>query len=218
MAATKKQLTTVPEDTTQINTILYDETFELRSGGKLRMVVDMATIMIKAKDYTEAFSDARGLPFDLDNFSPRDPIVRYLVTRYEPLLKAGMFSEQNILQRARSYYERALNEAQVNAYLLAFFDSDENVFNNVPTPYEKQSFTQSRFIEPMPEVEKNLAMPIEYTLKQILDTMLENPRIMARFQQIVEELSVRINRVISGGLVETDEKGFQPEPTDGAVS
>ncbi len=212
-----KKLTPTPAS--DINTILYNETFELRDGTTLRMVVDLATIMTKVQDYTQALSDARNLPFDLDNLSARDPIIRYLLTQYEDQLKKGTLTEAGIVTRTRNYYQRALAEAASNAYLLAFFDSNENTFPNEPVPYAKEEESPSRFIEQMPSVEKNLAFPIESTLKQILDLMIENPSVMGRIMQISEELSVRVNRVVSaGGLVETDDKGFQPGSTDGTVS
>lgn len=201
------------------STVLYDETFELRDGKTFRMIVDMATILTKVNEYTQALSDARGLPFDLDNLSARDRIVRWLVAQYEDKIKAKVISEGDILIRAQNYYQRALADAQTGAHLLAFFDSDENVFDNVPTPYEKETSNGARFVEPMPGIEKNLAFPIEYALKQIYDVLTSNPAVIGRVMQIANELSVRVNRVVSaGGLVETDENGFHPGPVDGAVS
>ncbi len=212
-----KKITSTP--TTDVNTTLYNETFELRDGTTLRMVVDLATIMTKVQDYTQALSDARNLPFDLDNLSARDPIIRYLLTQYEGQLKKGTLTEAGIVTRTRNYYQRALAEASSNAYLLAFFDSNENTFPNTPVPYGKAEEAPSRFVDQMPSVEKNLGFPIEATLKQILDLMVENPSVMGRIMQISEELSVRVNRVVSaGGLVETDDKGFQSGSTDGTVS
>lgn len=208
----------IPVPASDVSTILYDEVFDLRNDTQLRMVVDLATIMTKVQDYTQALSDARNLPFDLDNLSARDPIIRYLLTQYEAQLKKGTLTEAGIVTRTRNYYQRALSEAASNAYLLAFFDSNENTFPNPPVPYEKTKEAPARFIEQMPEIEKNLAFPIEATLKQILDLMIENPRVMGRIMQISEELSVRVNRVVSaGGLVETDENGFQSRSANGTL-
>lgn len=213
--AANKQKSIQTDSPIQVNTVLYNETFELNDGSKLHMIVDMGTIMQKVQAYTQALSDARNLPFDLENLSARDPIVRYLVAKYEAEIRAKVMTEAAIVTRARNYYQRAINEAQTNAHLLAFFDSEENKFTNTPTAYEKQADTVARFVDPMPEIEKNLAFPIEYTLKQILDLLLENPIVMARIMQISEELSVRVNRVVSaGGLVETDESGFHARSTN----
>ena len=210
-----KPTESVSESVKDISTVLYDETFELRDGAKLRLIVDMGTIITKVQEYTQALQDARGLPFDLDNLSARDPIVRYLVTKYEQEMKNNVISEGEILTRARNYYQRALSEAQSQAHLLAFFDSDDNVFNLTPNPYPKTAEVTARFVEKMPEIEKNLAYPIEYTLKQILDLMIQNPAVMGRIMEISEELSVRINRVVAaGGLVETDKDGFHAGSTN----
>lgn len=213
--AAKNSTKAIQTQDQDLSTVLYDETFELRDGSKLRMVVDLATIMTKVQEYAEALYDARSLPFDLENLSARDKIVRYLVDKYGAEIKSGAMSEASIVTRARNYYLRAMSEAQTNAHLLAFFDSDENLFLNKPEPYEPQAPKAARFVDQMPEVVRNLAFPIEYTLKQILDLLIDNPVIMGRIMQISEELSVRVNRVVAaGGLVETDENGFQPGSTD----
>lgn len=215
----KKLTDTIEVPTAEISTILYDETFTLQDGKSFHLVLDMATILTKVQEYTQALTDARGLPFDLDNLSARDRIVRWLVTTYEDKLKSKVVSEGDIIIRAQNYYQRAIADAQIGAHLLAFFDSDENVFDNTPIPYDKETPNAARFVEPMPAVEKNLAFPIEYTLKQIYDILASNPAVIGRVMQISGDLSVRINRVVSqGGLVETDENGFHPGPVDGAVS
>lgn len=215
----KKSTDIVTQPTQEISTVLYDEVFELSDGRSIRMIVDMATILTKVQEYTQALTDARGLPFDLDNLSARDPIIRYLVAKHDGQIKEKKMSDGQLITLARNYYQRALAEAQSNAHLLAFFDSDNNVFDTDPTPYEPVVEKSARFIEPMPVVEKNLAFSIERTLKQILDMLTSNPSIIGRVMSISDELSVRVNRVVSaGGLVETDESGFQSGSVNGTVS
>lgn len=191
-----------------LGTTLYDERYTLSDGTILHLVLDVIGIQSLLQDYTEALQDARSLPFDLQNLSPADPIIRYLIG-----LKKG-YKDEEILARTRSYYSKQIAEAQTNAFMLSLFSSEDNVLTNVPSPYE---YTQKALpgILQMPLVEKYLGNETEYRLKQLVDAIAANPMVLSRIQVIIDEFRVKFNRM--GSAPETDKLGFHAGSTNQPV-
>lgn len=193
-----------------LSSVLVDETYDLEDGSKLRIYVDIGDILSNINDYKDALRDARSIPYDLENPSPSDPVIRWLVEAYE-----GNISDEEVLRRMRSHYEKKLEEVHHNATLLALVAHEDNVFVNEPAPYPASDKKSLPGIRAIPEPPINLNEPVERRLKQALDILMRNPVVMGEVRSIISALVVRLNKIAAG--FEVDPQGFRPTQADGAV-
>lgn len=187
------------------STVLFDESFDLADGGKLRLVVDFSTIQGFMTEYAEELKVARGLiagdqPIDL-----ADPVVRYLAATYSKLM-----SPTELINRAKQFYAKHLSQVQRDASILAFFATDETSLPTPARPYPTKTDAKKLpgLAFSMPDPEFNLDNALEQRLKRIMDAFASNLEIYARVMNITTQVNDRLLTLM--GVGETDTNGFQP--------
>lgn len=210
--ATKKSTEPIKKEQ---STIIYDEVISLPDNQQLRMVFDLAEGIQKTQQYAEELKNARRIPFDIENLSPRDPVVTFMTQQFMPQIKAKLMDENDILYRVQQFYRKAEAETQRDASLIVLFSHPDNqaMLAEDPEPYEDRPQNTDPLLVQTPEIKKNLAWPTERRLKRLMDVLVKTGAIF-RVEQLLEGLTVRMN-VFAQGLVEVDESGFQPATIDG---
>lgn len=201
-----------------ISTVLYDVLIPVGDEKSLRLYFDLSTTITKANQYADEFTTIRGLPFDLDNISAKDPVLMYCVSHYAPQMKAGLISQEAILHRVQQYYTQARAEAQKDAMMVAMFNHPDNLelLNREPEPYPPESKgDEDPLVLTMPTIAKNLVYPTERRLKVLTDLLISTGAIL-QVTNLLNTLSVRIN-VFAQELIETDDSGFPDGSSGDAV-
>lgn len=188
------------------SSVIWDEVLE--SGDvKIHLKIDVATIQDILGKYHDALIMSRGIPFDRDSISPTDNLVMFIAGKYTWL------KPEDCVRTAKSHYEKLNQDAYREAMILAVIASKDNVFTIIPTDYERESEAEEDQLPgmppPLPEPKKDLKNPVEYRLKQFMDTIISanDLNFVSKFYRSFEAAVVAINREI-GEVEETDENGF----------
>lgn len=191
-------------------TVVCDEIFTSETGLKLRMRVDLATIIGDTQKRHQALMIARGIPLDRVNLSPGNDVV----TAYREQLGKGI-SDDDLMDMARAHYERYVNDAYEDALVLAMFTHPDNNNLPAPEPYTDEELAEETDLVSVAPPKRNLLHPSEKKLKQIMDFVAADPSILARFQRIFNSVTVRINELVAVEAAKkvVDGAGFQPAGT-----
>jgi hypothetical protein len=172
------------------------------SEGTMVVSANRRTILQNIESYHQKLLHSRGVPMNLETINPKDP--RLTVVAKLPWLKSPRDQKAYLT----NYYEVEHTKAQREAALLAMFANQQNVLTFEPAPYPLDAVLPGMEDE-LPSIRRNLAIPLERRLKQIMD-LIEDPEVYARVMAMMERIVASIE---GGGDTETDEDGFQPSAT-----
>lgn len=203
--------TNVPEDIA----ILVDRYIGDGDKVNIKVVADLRYLQQDQEDYKIKLLDARGIPQDFNNIPPDDPVIHRVLSL--PSVKAMPEKTQEdrhnknraVLTEVIMYYTKEARQVDADAIMLAL--TMENEFTEAPQPYEKQTTGRVRpGLNDFPPTPRNLANPIEYRLKQLLDILSQSPEAMAQLSETTQYLSADIAR----RLQMVDRDGFRNRRTD----
>jgi hypothetical protein len=188
---------------------LFSKEYEI-NGYKL--IIDIVPSM---SDIIQKFADeleiARGIPRDIDNLHPLDPMVNLTIQKVQHL-KDGTERSNRAVDMARRHYYKLKEETMRDAVAMAIARKTPRL-DFVPKPYEKQDEPEELFPgagQPLPSLRKSLDSPIEIRLKQIMDLLEASPE--AAFE-IVQNMN-NLARLWETEVEEKDPDGFHDESAD----
>lgn len=185
-----------------VDPVIFRKEFET-SRGVMRIAIDLSRMTSDIGNYTMKLQQARGIPMNIENLPPTDPVVQFVVKNM-PWVGAD-----KVLWVASEHYRTLMQEVTSNAGLIALtLTSDKSLWDAIPEPYDKpknDEFAIEGDVS-IPEPERNLAHPAERRLKLVLDLMLENPAYYADIQDAISTALILLQR---NAGVETDDDGFR---------
>jgi hypothetical protein len=185
-----------------VDPVIFRKEFET-SRGVMRIAIDLSRMTSDIGNYTMKLQQARGIPMNIENLPPTDPVVQFVVKNM-PWVGAD-----KVLWVASEHYRTLMQEVTSNAGLIALtLTSDKSLWDAIPEPYEKPKSDEFAIEGDVniPEPERNLAHPTERRLKLVLDLMLENPAYYADIQDAISTALILLQR---NAGVETDDDGFR---------
>lgn len=228
-----KRKSKVTPDSTLINEVISVPTDvahlvnkdNAESRGKIRLVFNRKVIEL-AEIFTGEFIFARGLPADPQAVALTNDPISILINQLNRELDAN-----EVVRRARIYYEQQHSQAKRDAMLLALLDANE--IDLEPVPYT-EDFQPSKVLQQsvfgdalvpswrskasdmvLPEPRRNLQSMYEARLKQIFDLVGKareaDPLFEARFYSLV---NTALSNMLRFASEETDPDGFQPQPAN----
>lgn len=161
---------------------------------------DLEYLLPDQEEYLAKLKDARGIPQDINNVPPDDPIldvieqlpeVTSLPVRTRKEQEERNKTVRNILQ---NYYARLENEAAKGAIMLALTIEPDNVFPDEPAPYIAPEVRTRPGLITLPQPTPDLKHPVERRLKQIVDRIVRIPGALKEMQEAVELMSIDVRR------------------------
>ena len=180
-------------------TVIYDKTFETPKGS-LRLYVDVFDLVDSISNYSEKLMLSRGIPFDLENLSPTDPM---LIQASQIL--SWVDDPAKVLQLTKSHYERLASRVKTDAAILASTKKNP-AYLFEPEPYPERETTEEWDVD-LPEPVRNLRNPLERRLKQIFDILASSPSVMTEFYATMQTIYVEVER--RARALGTDADGFR---------
>lgn len=176
-------------------------------------------ILPNMSEIIEKFSDeleiARGIPRDIQNLHPLDPMVSLCLKKVAYLENPTERSNRAV-DMARRHYYKLKEETQRDAVAMAIARKTPRL-DFVPLPYPKEEEEEELFPgagEPLPKLRRKLDSGIEIRLKQIMD-LLEADKMAAI--EILNNMN-RLALLWESEVEEKDSDGFHDGSTNKATN
>lgn len=187
-------------------TNVVDVTIDTPEGAyppKIRLLLNRNVIKM-AEQYKDALFVSRHIPFNMNAIPISDPIAMIVGTQYH-------ISGNEAVMQAQNWYSEWAAEAEREAYTLAMLADPMNVFTNEPLPYPPQE-NPPPGIPFIPKPQRNLSIPVERRLKQIIDILNLDPMFESKVMSAINNAFLEAAR-----LAVTDAAGFRSGSTDSDV-
>lgn len=186
-------------------------------GNEIIIDVELQTLNLNISEYFDQLRFARNLPMTHEAIDPAHPVVTHYANQmfwYDDKSERA----QQAIRMARHFFEKKLLEARQSAGTLAMLVSSP-IWEFEPEEYDYDDFKPNNLpgmgvVDP--EFKYDLRYPVERRLKQIMDLITKDPKILLELERLMNYTSVyiteRANDYVNG---ERDSKtGFRPESTD----